>query len=160
MDKKYYSTKQEKMIADFLDWRTVSGSGSRHTYPGDVVSDSWLGECKTHVKPNQKISFNYSVWKKIVDEAASQFKHPVLFCDDGTQLKSHTWCMFPSNITHPLLMEFTVSIPHKTNLVTSHEVLQSLLNTDSDIVTGVILKLQFQDIVVHITNLETFDLLA
>ena len=37
--------------------------------------------------------FYWSVWHKIVDESASQFKRPVLFVDNGTQSLDMTWCM-------------------------------------------------------------------
>lgn len=91
---KTYSDKQEKCIANALGWTQVSGSGARPTRPGDVISTEFLGECKTHVSKVTKLEFKYDVWLKIKDEAASQFKHPILFVDDGTQKLSKTWCMF------------------------------------------------------------------
>lgn len=91
---KTYSDKQEKCIANALGWTQVSGSGARPTRPGDIVSYEFLGECKTHISKVDKLEFKYSVWLKIKNEAASQFKHPVLFIDDGTQKLDKTWCMF------------------------------------------------------------------
>lgn len=93
MSYKDFSVKQENMIADSLGWHRVSGSGSRHTYPGDVESESWLGECKTHVEPSDRIIFKLNVWNKLFDEATSKFKYPVLFVDDGTQRQESTWCL-------------------------------------------------------------------
>ena len=91
---KYYSTKQENLIADYLGWKVVTGSGARAFHPGDVVSDQWLGECKTHTEPFSNLRFDFDVWTKISREAASQFKKPVLFVDDGSQTIERTWCLF------------------------------------------------------------------
>lgn len=90
---KYYSSKQEHMIADYLGWSVVSGSGSRSFNPGDVRSDEFLGECKTHSSPVDKITIRVGVWNKIKKEAVSVFKRPVLFVDNGTQSVQHTWCI-------------------------------------------------------------------
>lgn len=94
LSSKYFSSKQEKMIAKSLGWSVVSGSGSRNLHPGDVQSDEWLGECKTHEKPGHKIIFYKSVWDKIVDEAISKYRFPALFVDDGSQSIVNTWVMF------------------------------------------------------------------
>lgn len=91
---KVYSSKQENMIASYLGWKVVTGSGSRDCHPGDIVSDSWMCECKTHMEPGHKIVFLSSVWNKISEEASSKFKYPVLFVDDGSQKIENTWCLF------------------------------------------------------------------
>ena len=96
-NKKEASRIQETRIADALGWSVVSGSGSRHLNPGDVISENWMGECKTHVNHGHRIKFDLDVWIKIQQEAKSRFKYPVLFSDDGTQNLSHTWAMFPSH---------------------------------------------------------------
>lgn len=100
MATKDYSSKQESTIARYLGWSVVSGSGSRDCHPGDIQSESWLGECKTHVNPNTKICFIEDVWRKISDEAASKFKYPVLFVDDGSQSVERTWCMYKVSSVH------------------------------------------------------------
>lgn len=88
---KYYSNKQETAIAHDLDWDVVSGSGARPVTPGDIISDDWLGECKTHTSPNHSILFDTAVWKKITDEAMMKHRKPALFVDDGSQKLSKTW---------------------------------------------------------------------
>jgi hypothetical protein len=98
MATKDYSIKQEKMIADYLGWDCVVASGARPCHPGDVASDYWLGECKTHVKPNSKIAFVFREWQKICEEAMSKGKFAVLFVDDGSQQASTTWCMIEANV--------------------------------------------------------------
>lgn len=92
MTNKEASSLQEHRVASALNWQVTSGSGARAFYPGDIVSDAWLGECKTHVAITPVI-FYWSVWNKINDEAASQFKRPVLFVDNGSQALNKTWCM-------------------------------------------------------------------
>ena len=62
----------------------MSGSGARPLHPGDIVSEYWLGECKTHTSRCELWVFHFDVWAKICEEAQSQFKHPVLFVDNGT----------------------------------------------------------------------------
>lgn len=94
---KSYSSVQEKMVANFLSWDVVSGSGARFK-PGDVTSTRWLGECKTHVAKKGQIIFNKSVWQKIYNEAVSQLKSPVLFVDDGSLTIHNTWCMMSANL--------------------------------------------------------------
>jgi hypothetical protein len=91
--KKEVSSKQEKVIAEYLGWKTVSASGARDFHKGDIVSEDWLGECKTHMKETMKLSFNQSVFQKISDEAMSKFKKPVLFVDDGTQTLKNTYAL-------------------------------------------------------------------
>lgn len=96
---KTYSELQESRISSFLDWKRVSGSGSRPGIPGDIISEDWLGECKTHTKEGHKITFSAKVWSKIQDEASSKFKKPALFVDDGSQKLDRTWCLFPFTYT-------------------------------------------------------------
>lgn len=92
---KYYSSRQERAIADYLGWDVVSGSGSRAFNPGDVRSENYLGECKTHTDCIEKIVVSTKVLDKIFDEAKSVFKTPVLFTDNGMQQISNTWCIVP-----------------------------------------------------------------
>ena len=91
---KVYSTMQEKRIAKFLGWDTVSASGARDFNPGDIKSSKFLGECKTHRTVSDTIVFKYADWIKIKEEAKSVFKTPVLFVDNGSQNLEDTWCIF------------------------------------------------------------------
>lgn len=91
--KKYFSTLQESVISKYLGWKQVSGSGNRHFHPGDIVCSKWLGECKTHTQISSVISFKFADWDKIEKEANSQFKLPVLFTDNGSQIVYNTYVM-------------------------------------------------------------------
>lgn len=108
MATKDYSSKQESMIADSLGWSVVAGSGAAACYPGDIISDEWLGECKTHLSPGKKIFFSKKVWKKIQDEAMVKRRFPVLFTDDGSQKSKHTWCLFEAS-----RLDTSECTPHK-----------------------------------------------
>ena len=98
MTNKEASNLQEKTIAKYLGWSRVVASGSRKFYPGDIESDFWLGECKTHTKISDRVIFHKDVWIKIQNEAQSKLKHPVLFVDNGSQSVSSTYCMIPSHL--------------------------------------------------------------
>ena len=86
---KYYSTKQEKYIAGVLGWNVVSGSGARDCHPGDIESDDYSGECKTHTSEKPSICIKYNWWHKIRLEASFRHKTPVLFVDNGNP--KYTW---------------------------------------------------------------------
>ena len=90
---KWFSSAQEKLVADTLGWQLVSGSGAMPCRPGDVKSDEWLGECKTHMSNANSIYFNKDVWEKIKEEATSTRRYPVLFADDGSRTLEKTWCV-------------------------------------------------------------------
>lgn len=155
LTKKQASTKQEHQIADYLGWRVISASGARHLHPGDIESDKWLAECKTHTRPDHPIMFNYEVWKKIVDESASKFRYPVLMCDDGSQLIDRTWCMFPGSISDPTMLSKTVNFKIRENISVTHEVLLSLVS-ELGTIGNATLRVRFHKHWVHITSLESF----
>lgn len=89
------SSLHEHTIAKYLGWRVVTGSGSRPTYTGDIIDDDYLGECKTHIRPQTKVEFLDDVWIKIRSEAEAKHKLPALFSDDGHQMASTTFVMIP-----------------------------------------------------------------
>lgn len=150
MSTKEFSTKQEQMIADYLSWTRVVGSGSRPTYTGDVVSDEWLGECKTHIQPGHRILFDSSVWDKIVSEASAKFKQPAYFVDDGSQKDVRTWVMF---MDMSLSSKYVVvDYPCPINKTTTFDHHDMKARTPEFLVY----KLRFGGYDVMITTLETF----
>lgn len=94
MATKDFSSIQERRVAAELNWHVVSGSGARPCSPGDIESDQWLGECKTHTERNKPIVFYLDVWHKLKTEAMFRRKNPVLIVDDGSQQINKTWCLF------------------------------------------------------------------
>lgn len=81
------------MIAKYLEWSVVVGSGSRPFRPGDVCDDNYLGECKTSEVETDRIKIMKSHWQKISNEAMGAHKIPVLFVDNGTQKPDGTFCV-------------------------------------------------------------------
>jgi len=98
MTNKEASNKQEKMVANYMDWRVVSGSGARPFRPGDIGSEYFLVECKTHTKPQVNIVFYQKHWNKIAIEARSVNRYPMLVVDNGTQKSEYTWIVVPKGI--------------------------------------------------------------
>ena len=101
LNNKFYSDRQEKMIANYLGWRQVAGSGARPFVPGDVGAYDWLGECKTHDIEKANIAFQIKHWNKISDEAMGKHRYPVLFTDNGTQRAENTWVMILFSMFDP-----------------------------------------------------------
>ena len=104
MNNKYFSDRQEKMIASYLGWKQVAGSGSRPFTPGDVSAYQFLGECKTHDEEKPNIVFFKNHWLKICEEAAAKHRFPVLFKDNGTQRAENTWVMTPLSLFDPTIV--------------------------------------------------------
>lgn len=98
MTNKEASSKQEKMVAEFLGWKVVTGSGSRPFTPGDVNSDHFLVECKTHIEEQDNIVFYKKHWDKISTESRTINKYPALIVDNGTQKSKNTWVMIPKRM--------------------------------------------------------------
>ena len=98
MTNKEASAKQEKMVADYMGWKVVSGSGSRPFAPGDVKNNNYLVECKTHIAAQDKIVFHKKHWEKIGIEAQAVHKYYALVTDDGTQRSNRTWVMIPRRV--------------------------------------------------------------
>jgi hypothetical protein len=153
MSTKDFSTKQEQMIADYLGWSRVVGSGARPTFTGDVIAAEWLGECKTHVKPGHKILFDTKVWNKIVSEASAKFKQPAYFVDDGSQKDIRTWVMF---MDRSLSSKYHVAdYPYKINNTTT------FVHSEMKAITPemTVYRLHFDSYDVMIATLETFETL-
>lgn len=101
---KYYSNRQEQMIANYLDWSQVVGSGSRPFTAGDVNSSHWVGECKTHDTEQSNVVFMKTHWLKLTEEAMAKKRFPVLFTDNGTQRADNTWVMTSLGIFDPTIV--------------------------------------------------------
>lgn len=157
---KRFSSVQEQRIADYLGWKVVSGSGARDFNKGDVESPYFLGECKTHTTKPKKIIFYESHWKKIIEEASSTFKSPVLFVDDGSQSPERTWCMFfvPADFSWQGYDLLKVC-PFKTNIIFENSTMKKFLtelNGNKPYYKKQYLRAEFGGRLVGILDLETF----
>lgn len=88
---KEFSNRQETMVAKYMGWKVVAGSGARPFTPGDVFNEHFLVECKTHTEEQPKVVFYRDHWKKISEEARAKNRNPVLIVDNGTQRSQNTW---------------------------------------------------------------------
>lgn len=161
MATKDFSSKQEKMIADFLGWSVVAGSGAAACFPGDIISDDWLGECKTHVERGKQIFFSRSVWIKICDEAFMKRRSPVLFTDDGSQRSERTWCLFSfRNIDNSLVKTYPSDRYCNKNITFSHEVLSDIYSKCQRDCQGTgkspVMSIDWEDEKVGIVSLDVF----
>ena len=86
------------MVAKYMGWQVVSGSGSKPIEPGDVKNYNFLVECKTHTEEQENIVFYKKHWVKISEEARAKHKYPVLVVDNGTQKSNDTWVMIPKRM--------------------------------------------------------------
>lgn len=102
---KYYSTKQESMIANFLGWDTVVGSGATACKPGDITNGTWLGECKTHMSEQSRIHIQLAHWIKLEAEATSKFMTAALFVDNGTQRADCTYVIISKRALHRFVLK-------------------------------------------------------
>lgn len=129
---KDFSNKQEAMIAKELGGHKIGGSGAAPCAPGDVRTDTWLIECKTHTTPDHSIYFDLEVWQKISKEAMGTHRKPVLIVDDGSQTLEKTWCLCRANnlnLGHTMTTEFPVTI--RKNVTCRHDKLMSKLKLQS-----------------------------
>lgn len=149
---KYYSTIQENNIANFLGWKVVAGSGARDLSPGDIVGESFLGECKTHTKKVDNIVFFADVWKKICEEAFSRFKYPALFVDDGTQHLENTWVVtFPHCVNDTKCTRYKLPVSVDVNISFDPEYLTSIvyyINSNCNTFTAFCAQLADTDVVI------------
>lgn len=101
---KHYSNQQESIVSEFLGWKRVSASGARPFDKGDIKSDMWLCECKTRTHKNKRYKISHFDWSKIVIEATSCMKRPVMIVDAGVQEVKYEVCIvekkFCDNIKH------------------------------------------------------------
>lgn len=92
---KLYSSMHESAIAKYLNWSVVSGSGARPCCVADIESEEFLGECKTHIKPQKVYTFVNKVWIKLLGESMFAHRYPALFIDDGHQTFETTLVAIP-----------------------------------------------------------------
>lgn len=110
MSTKDFSSAQERAVSKFLGWNVVPASGGARFSTGDVVSDKFLGECKTHENAGSKVTFRQDVWRKICDESMVMSRNPVLICDDGSRSTRRTYCLVrsPADLSFLPTSDFSV----------------------------------------------------
>lgn len=81
---RYYSSRQEKLIAKKLGGKVVPNSGAIMFGAGDVQLDNWLIEAKTKTSPSESMTIKKSWLEKNEEEAFAMGKeHSALIFDFG-----------------------------------------------------------------------------
>lgn len=134
MNNKLFSSRQERMVADYMGWKVVSGSGARPFDPGDVVNAHCLVECKTHDTEQTNIVFRKTHWKKISTEARAKNRYAILITDNGTQKSCNTWVLISVNFigaSNANRIDGLVNTSSKGTTITfKHDSAMSLFNTN------------------------------
>lgn len=71
---RFYSSKQEKKVAKEVGGKQVVNSGATRFNKGDVITDSWLIECKTKTKKSDSITLKKEWIEKNKEEAFAMNK--------------------------------------------------------------------------------------
>ena len=71
---RYFSTKQEKMVAKMVDGKRTANSGAAKLTGGDVYTQDTLYECKTVMSPVKLYSVKKAVLDKVRQEAFALHK--------------------------------------------------------------------------------------
>lgn len=81
---RYYSNKQEKQVAKAVKGKQTANSGATAFVKGDVRTDDWLLECKTHTEERQQFTIKRDWIDKNREEAFQMGKrHSALVIDFG-----------------------------------------------------------------------------
>ena len=84
---RFYSNKQEKAVAKAVQGKQTANSGATAFSKGDVTSDLFLIECKTHTEYREQFTIHHDWLLKNEEEAFQMGKrHSALAVDfgDGT----------------------------------------------------------------------------
>lgn len=86
---RYYSNLQEDHVAKLLDGKTVSGSGAPKFCAGDVLTEDFLIECKTSMKPKESFSLKREwLTKNEIERIGTNKRYSALaisFSPEGTE---------------------------------------------------------------------------
>lgn len=87
---RYYSGKQEKQVASTIGGTQTSNSGALPFQKGDILTDKFLIEAKTKMKPSDSISIKKEWLEKIVQESLFMGKeHTALSFNFGPNEKNY-----------------------------------------------------------------------
>ena len=72
---RYYSNKQEKQIAKAVGGKQTANSGATQWVKGDILTDDWLIEAKTHTEARKQFTIKKEWIDKNREEAFQMGKH-------------------------------------------------------------------------------------
>lgn len=71
---RFYSTNQEKRVAKSVKGKRTANSGATAFSKGDVVTDNFLLECKTHTEFRKSFTIQHEWFEKNKEEAFAMHK--------------------------------------------------------------------------------------
>lgn len=72
---RFYSSQQERRIAKAVGGKQTANSGATSFVKGDVTTDDWLFEAKTHTEERQQFTIRKEWIEKNKEEAFQMGKH-------------------------------------------------------------------------------------
>lgn len=72
---RYYSTRQEKQVAKAVGGKQTANSGATPWVKGDILTDDWLIEAKTHTEARKQFTIKKEWIDKNREEAFQMGKH-------------------------------------------------------------------------------------
>lgn len=98
MEKKptrYFSSKQEQKVADYLNGVLTPNSGAKHK-KGDILLPDTIVECKTKTKPSTTFSVKFDWIKNLINESIEMGKvHWAIIFDFGSQRINDQYVIIP-----------------------------------------------------------------
>ena len=82
MSTRYYSNRQEKKVAKAVKGRKTANSGATAFQKGDILTDTFLIECKTKVKDCNSFTIKEDWLLKNEEEAFAMGKNNSALCFD------------------------------------------------------------------------------
>lgn len=82
MNTRYYSGRQEKKVAKAVKGRKTANSGATAFQKGDILTDTFLVECKTKVKDSTSFTIKEEWLLKNEEEAFAMGKNNSALCFD------------------------------------------------------------------------------
>lgn len=79
---RYYSNKQEKKVARYLNGKKIANSGATRFRKGDVELTDWLIECKTKTSPSKSFTVQKEWLEKNKEESFAMGKDYSALCFD------------------------------------------------------------------------------
>ena len=72
---RFYSKAQENKVAKAVDGKRTANSGATKFSKGDVITDNFLLECKTHTEFKKSFTIQYEWFDKNKEEAFAMHKN-------------------------------------------------------------------------------------
>ena len=72
---RFFSKQQENRVAKAVEGKRTANSGATAFSKGDVTTDDWLLECKTHTEPREQFTIKKDWIEKNKEEAFQMGKH-------------------------------------------------------------------------------------